>query len=252
MTKPIVLVTSDVKFFENYYWHAAPETYLRALVKGADVNPLIMPSLPTDQAELDGILDRVDGVLATGSKSNVNPELYGEEPTEENGPYDTARDATSMPMLKRAIERGIPVFAICRGMQELNVCYGGTLLTEIQEMDGVDDHRAPDADHQDERFRMAHPINIEPGSQLADAIGDTTAEVNSLHRQAVGKLGDGLKVEARAKDGTVEAISVEGAKGFMVATQWHPEYWAETDIPSRHLFKAFGDATRDYAANRGK
>ncbi|NVK34632.1 MAG: gamma-glutamyl-gamma-aminobutyrate hydrolase family protein [Rhodobacteraceae bacterium] len=250
MTKPIILVTSDLKFFENYYWHAAPDTYLRALVDGADVVPLVLPCLSPSPEEMDSILDRIDGVLATGSKSNVNPELYGEEATEDNGPYDPARDATTLPLLRRAIERAIPVFAICRGMQELNVSCGGSLLTEIQDLEGIGDHRAPNADHQDERFRIAHPIDVEKNSQLANVVGDKPIEVNSLHRQAVGRLGNGIKVEARAEDGTIEAISVEGATGYLVATQWHPEYWVKTDVPSRQLFKAFGDAARNYAASK--
>ncbi|WP_417672190.1 gamma-glutamyl-gamma-aminobutyrate hydrolase family protein [Roseibium sp.] len=249
MTKPLILVTADVKAVDGYNWHAAPSTYLKAVLSGADALPVILPSLGAEM-DIDSILDRVDGILATGSRSNVNPQLYGQEASEANGPYDPERDATTLPLLRRAIERGIPVFAICRGMQELNVAFGGSLLTEIQELEGRADHRAPQAEQQDERFRISHPVDVKPGSQLGKVVGENPIEVNSLHRQALGDLGRGLEVEAKAADGTIEAVSVTGSKGYVVATQWHPEYWVASDTPSKKLFQAFGDAARDYAAAR--
>ncbi|WP_150522704.1 gamma-glutamyl-gamma-aminobutyrate hydrolase family protein [Roseibium sediminis] len=249
MSKPLILITSDVKPVDGYKWHAAPSTYLNAVLKGADAIPVILPSLGDDLA-LDDVLDRVDGVLATGSRSNVYPELYGEVPTEENGPYDRERDATTLPLLRRAVARGIPVFAICRGMQELNVAFGGSLLTEIQELDGRMDHRAAVSEDQNERFKIAHPIEIKDDSKLADVLGNEPVEVNSLHRQALGELGSSLVVEARAADGTIEAVSVDGAPGYVLATQWHPEFWVATDSPSKKLFKAFGEAARAYRAQR--
>ncbi|TYC60605.1 gamma-glutamyl-gamma-aminobutyrate hydrolase family protein [Rhodobacterales bacterium] len=249
MTKPLVLVTADVKSIDGYNWHAAVSTYLQAVLKGSDAIPMILPSLGPDM-DLDDALDHVDGVLATGSRSNVNPQLYGQDPTEENGPYDPDRDATTLPLLKRAIERGIPVFAICRGMQELNVALGGTLLTEIQGLEGRRDHRAPTSEHQDERFRIAHPVEVTPGGCLAAVLGEDAFEVNSLHRQAVGELGNGLSVEAVAEDGTVEAATVTDSAGYVIATQWHPEYWVTTDGPSGKLFTAFGDAVRTYREKR--
>jgi putative glutamine amidotransferase len=249
MTQPLVLVTADVKTFEGYNWHAATSTYLQAVLKGSGAIPVILPSLGAD-LDLDAVLDQVDGVLATGSRSNVNPQLYGEVPTEENGPYDPDRDATTLPLLKRAVERGVPVFAICRGMQELNVAMGGTLHTEIQSMEGRSDHRAPTSDSQDERFRIAHPVEVAEGGCLAAVLGAEPFEVNSLHRQAVGALGSGLTVEASAEDGTVEAVSVKDSPGYLLATQWHPEYWVMTDGPSKKLFEAFGDAVRAYREKR--
>ncbi|MEJ8473139.1 gamma-glutamyl-gamma-aminobutyrate hydrolase family protein [Roseibium algae] len=249
MTQPLILVISDVKPLDGYDWHAAPSTYLQALIKGANAIPVILPSFGTE-IDLEAVLNRVDGVLATGSRSNVNPKLYGQEPTEANGPYDLDRDATSLPLLRLAIDKGIPVFAICRGMQELNVAFGGTLLTEIQELEGRTDHRAPTSGDQDERFRIAHPVEVKPASQLGKAVQNQSIEVNSLHRQALGELGTGLEIEAQAADGTIEAVSVKGAKGFVLATQWHPEYWFASDGPSKKLFSAFGDAARHYAANK--
>jgi putative glutamine amidotransferase len=249
MTKPLILVTADVKAVDGYNWHAAPSTYLHAVTTGTGGIPMILPSLGAD-IDIDSVLDQVDGVLATGSRSNVNPQIYGEEAIEANGPYDPDRDATTLPLLKQAVERGVPVFAICRGMQELNVALGGTLLTEIQELQGRKDHRAPTSEHQNERFRIAHSVEVEADSRLADIVGEEPIEVNSLHRQAVGVLGEKLVVEARAADGTIEAVSVRDAPGYLVATQWHPEYWVASDGPSQKLFKAFGEAARAHRIKR--
>ncbi|MEP3430520.1 MAG: gamma-glutamyl-gamma-aminobutyrate hydrolase family protein [Roseibium sp.] len=249
MTKPLVLVTADVKSIDGFNWHAVISTYLQAIVKGSDAVPMILPALGAD-LDLDAALDQVDGVLATGSRSNVNPQLYGQDPIEANGPYDPDRDSTTLPLLKRAMERGIPIFAICRGMQELNVALGGSLLTEIQNLEGRNDHRPPTSDRQDERFRIAHPVEITTGGTLETILGAEPFEVNSLHRQALGDLGNGLIIEAQAEDGTIEAVSVKDSPGYLLATQWHPEYWVMTDGPSKKLFGAFGDAARAYREKR--
>ncbi len=250
MHQPLVAISSDVREFDNYTWHAVPETYLNAAVKGAGVLPLIVPSFGT-RLDLDGLLNGVDGLLLTGSKSNVHPELYGETPSSSHEPYDTARDSTTLPMIRAAIGRGLPLLAICRGLQELNIALNGTLATEIQERDGILDHRAAPADDQDTRFAIHQPIRVEPGSCLADILGDTTdVRVNSLHRQAVDTLAGNLVVEATAEDGTVEAVSVRGAKSFAVGVQWHPEYWFDSDPVSARIFQAFGDAARQHAAAR--
>ncbi len=252
MTKPqpLVAVPSDVRQFDNYTWHGVPQPYLQAAVDVACVTPLAVPSFGADRIDLSAVLDAVDGVMITGSKSNVHPPLYGEEATEENGPYDTGRDATSIPMIKHAIERGIPLLCICRGIQELNVALGGTLATEIQELDGVHDHRAVASEIQDERFAIHQKVMVKEGSCLAGLLGAGEVTVNSLHRQAIGKLGKGLVIEAVSHDGVVEAVSVAGAKAFAVGVQWHPEYWAASDRPSRRIFEAFGEAVRSHASAR--
>lgn len=249
MPQPIVAVSTDVRQFENYTWHAAPQQYLEAALTTAGVLPLLVPSFG-DRLDLDSLLSRVDGVLLTGSRSNVHPSLYGEEATDANGPYDPARDATTLPLIRAAIERGVPLLAICRGIQELNVALGGTLATEIQEQEGVWDHRAPDSTDQDERFAIRQPITIKPGSCLAGVFGAGEIMVNSVHRQAVGRLGSRLQVEAAAPDRTVEAVSVIGAPAFAVGVQWHPEYWAKSDDASARIFHAFGDAARAHAQGR--
>ncbi|RCS23875.1 gamma-glutamyl-gamma-aminobutyrate hydrolase family protein [Phyllobacterium salinisoli] len=249
-SKPLIAVTSDVRTFENYTWHAAPEQYLIAAVEGAAVTPLMVPCFG-DALDLDNILEAVDGVLVTGSKSNVHPSLYGVEPTQAHEPFDPARDATSLPLIRRAIDRGVPLLAICRGIQELNVALGGTLATEIQDLADRLDHRAPQSDSQAERFAIRHPVRIKPGSCLASIMEADSVQVNSVHRQAIDKPAPRLKIEAMAEDGTIEAVSVGDAKGFAVGVQWHPEYWVRTDSPSRKIFAAFGDAVRAHKIARG-
>ena len=249
MRQPLVAVSTDVRQFENYTWHAAPRQYLEAAVSAAGVLPVMVPSFG-ERLDLDGLLASVDGVMVTGSKSNVHPSLYGGDASEANGPYDEARDATTLPMIRKAIERGVPLLAICRGIQELNVALGGTLATEIQEQEGIMDHRAPVSDDQDERFAIRQTVSIKPGSCLAGVFGAGDIMVNSVHRQAVGRLGERLQVEATAPDGTVEAVSVIGSPAFAVGVQWHPEYWTSSDDASARIFRAFGDAVRSHARAR--
>ncbi len=249
MRQPLVAVSTDVRRFDNYTWHAAPQQYLEAAISAAGVFPLLVPSFG-NRLDFDGLLASVDGVMLTGSKSNVNPELYGGDVSEANGPYDPDRDATTLPLIRRAIERGVPLLAICRGIQELNVALGGTLATEIQEREGSLDHRAPVSENQDERFAIRQTISIKPDTCLAGVFGAGEIMVNSVHRQGVDRLGERLQVEAVADDGTVEAVSVKKSRAFAVGVQWHPEYWAKSDGNSAKIFKAFGDAVRAHALAR--
>ena len=246
---PLILVPADVRPGDGYSWHAAPETYLAALAHGFGAIPLILPSLDTPP-DFDALLARVDGVLLTGSRSNVHPERYGTPATSRTEPHDPRRDAVTMPLITATLRRGVPLFAICRGMQELNVALGGSLIAEVQDEPGCDDHRAPVSDDADVRFAISHAVAIVPGGILAGIMGSHTIRVNSLHRQAIGRLAEGLAVEATAPDGTVEAVSVRDAAGFALGVQWHPEYWARTDAPSQKLFAAFGEAVRRYRAGQ--
>lgn len=245
----LIAVPADTRRFENYEWHAAPGTYLAAISSAAGGVPIIVPAL-LDEAALGVVLDRVDGVLVTGSASNVHPERYGVEPTVAHEPFDPARDRLTDALIRHSLARGIPLLAICRGHQELNVALGGSLATEIQEFEGRMDHRAPTHPEQDARFALRHPVAVEAGGRLAAIVGADTVEVNSLHRQAIDRLAEGLRVEARAPDGTVEAVSVPDAQGFALGLQWHPEYWANSDAASRAIFAAFGDACRAYRDER--
>ena len=246
MQKPLIAIAADTRFHDGYTWHGAPETYLEAAVAVARTTPLILPAFG-GRLDLDAVLDVVHGVLATGSKTNVHPALYSMPPSAAHEPYDEARDATSIPLLRRAIARGIPVLAICRGFQELNIAFGGSIAAEIQELAGRMDHRAAVSDNQAERFKIHQDVFIREGSCLASILDTGAVKVNSLHRQAVERLGAGLEVEAVAADGTIEAVSVNGAEAFAVGVQWHPEYWAKTDAPSRKILIAFGDAVRLHA-----
>ncbi|MFB2550290.1 gamma-glutamyl-gamma-aminobutyrate hydrolase family protein [Ensifer soli] len=250
MPKPIVAIPADFRSFDGNVWHMVAHQYVRAAVEGSGVMALMVPALETGN-DIDALLGRVDGLLVSGARSNVHPSLYGREAREEDGPFDPGRDATSLPMIRRAIEIGLPLLAICRGIQELNVALGGTLASEIQDMPGIWDHRKPDVPDLDVAYAIRQKVAVRQGSCLASVVGTAEIEVNSLHRQAISAVAPRLAVEAVAEDGTVEAVSVIGAKNFAVGVQWHPEYWATSDGPSAALFTAFGDAVRAYAATRG-
>lgn len=249
MPKPLVAIPADIREVEGTQWHATPVQYVRAAVGAAGVMPVIVPALE-DNHDIDAILDRVDGVLLSGSRTNVHPSHYGLDHDEAHGPFDLARDATSLPMIRRALDRGIPLLAICRGIQELNVALGGTLETEIQEKPGRDDHRRIDSPNRDEMYKIRQPVIIREGSCIAKVLGAGEVMVNTLHRQAIGATAPQLAVEALAEDGTIEAVSVIDAKGFAIGVQWHPEYWAHSDQPSNAIFRAFGDAVRAYREDR--
>lgn len=247
--RPIVAVPADMKTFEGYRWHACAAQYLEAATHIAGALPIIVPALGSE-LDYGAMLDRVDGVLLPGSRSNVHPGHYGEAPTPAYEPFDEARDATALPLIRATLERGLPLFAICRGFQELNVALGGSIMTEVQEMDERMDHRAPESTVQEERFAIRHLIEPRSGGCLAGILGDKPVMVNSLHRQAIDRLADGLEIEATAEDGTIESVSVKDARAFALGVQWHPEYWAGSDPASRKLFEAFGEAIRMPRADR--
>lgn len=242
---PLILVTTEIRPADGYTWHAALDTYLKAVTLAGGA-PLLLPSLG-EALDIAAILSRVDGVLLTGSRSNVHPARYGEEPSERHKPYDPDRDETTMRLIPLAIEMGLPLLAICRGFQELNVALGGTLVTEAQERPGSLDHRAPIGLPNDERFKLVHDVDFDVDSRLAALIGARCIKVNSVHRQVLGRLSPRLAVEARAPDGTIEAVRVTDAPAFAFGVQWHPEYWAATDPASGALFRSFLDAARGHA-----
>lgn len=245
MHNGIVAIPADIRELDGYVWHAAPDQYVRAALNASHVLTLVVPALETG-LDADRVLDRVDGLLISGSKTNVHPKNYGQEDSGNHGPFDPARDVTSLTLIRKAIDRGIPLLAICRGIQELNVALGGTLATEIQDLPGRIDHRKPDVADRDEAFAIRQTISTKKGGCLAAILGNETADVNSLHRQAISDLAPRLAVEATAEDGTVEAVSVIDAKGFALGVQWHPEYWVGSDTVSDRIFAAFGDAVRQW------
>ncbi len=240
---PIVAVAADFKDINRLPWHGVFESYLDAVVHGSGAIPMILPSLG-EAIDFDALLDRVDGVLLPGSRSNVHPSHYGAAPHARTEPHDTRRDAVTLPLIRAALRHGVPLFAICRGMQELNVALGGSLVAEVQELPGRSDHRAADHDDNDIRYAIRQDVEVRAGGVLADILGAGTIRVNSLHRQAVDRLAEDLAVEATAPDGTIEAVRVREAASFALGVQWHPEYWVRTDPPSMKLFAAFGHAMR--------
>lgn len=202
--------------------------------------------------DLEAMLAICDGILLTGSASNVHPSHYGQDVFDPALPQDAARDATTLPLIRAALRRGIPVIAVCRGFQEMNVALGGSLYQAVQDVDGKMDHRENPDLSLDEQYGPAHSIILESGGVLQRILnGASETWVNSLHGQGVDRLAGGIAIEARSDDGLVEAFSVPSAPGFTMAVQWHPE-WRLLDNPdSMKIFGAFGDACRSYLENKG-
>lgn len=227
------------------------EKYITALTDAADALPVLFPVLSC-RLDVDTLLDEVDGVLLTGSPSDIEPHHYTDEEGHPEATRDPHRDELNLPLASRAIERGVPLLAICRGFQELNVSLGGTLHQKLALVDGMLAHKEDPNDTLDVQYGPSHEVELEPGGVLAELTGKTGLTVNSLHGQGVRELAPGLVVEARATDGLIEAFRVDGAPAFALAVQWHPE-WQVTDNPdSMAMFKAFGDACRQHQATRLK
>ncbi len=243
MTPPIVLVTSCNHRFGEHPFHIAGRKYVDA-VRLAGALPLIAP--PFEATELDGLLDIADGLLLTGSPSNVHPSHFGEHVLNPALPLDPERDAWALPLIRRALARGVPLLAICRGTQETNVALGGTLHQAVQDVAGLNDHRSREGASAAEQYGPAHPVDVVPGGLLAGIVGSATVTVNSVHGQGIKALAPGLRVEALAPDGLVEAFSQPAAPGFNLCLQWHPEWQAAGNPVSMAILRAFGDAVRGY------
>lgn len=240
--RPVVGISACRKQLDPHPFHVVGEKYVNAVVQGARATPLLIPPLGA-ALHLDHILDCVDGILLTGSPSNIEPCHYGGD-AESVPPHDPQRDATTLPLIKRAVERGVPMFAICRGCQEVNVAFGGTLRPKVQECEGMLDHREDHSQPLDHQYAPSHEVRLCRGGRLERLAGRDRVMVNSLHGQGVDRLGQRLVVEAVAPDNLVEAFSVEGTGTFSLAVQWHPE-WKVTENPfSMAIFGAFGDACR--------
>ncbi len=224
--------------------HATPARYAEAVLAAAGCTPVLLP--PVGEALL-AALERLDGVVLSGSPSNVEPARYGAAEDLTPGKHDPARDATTLPLIRAALDRGLPLLAICRGIQELNVALGGTLIQQVQAMPGRSDHRSRGATL-DERYAPRHEITL--SGQLAWLLGRSATRVNSLHEQAIDRPAPGLVVEALAPDGTIEGVRVAAARGWAFGVQWHPEYKAVENPDSVALFHAFGDACRAWMGLR--
>jgi putative glutamine amidotransferase len=225
----------------HHPFHVAGEKYIAAVRDGANATPLLVPVLsPAIAAE--EILSVADGLFFTGSPSNVSPKLYGGATPREGVLQDEHRDATTMPLLKAAIDAGKPVFCVCRGFQELNVAFGGTLHQHVEEVEGRLDHREDKHADLDAQYGPSHDMIVEEGGMFARLLPERRFKVNSLHSQGIDRIAPALRAEAHAPDGTIEAVSMPGAKGFLIAVQWHPEWKWQDNAVSRALFAAFGAA----------
>ena len=238
---PIVGLVCDRRVIDGMPVHQANDEYIIAVRDGAGAVPLLIPSSDTPLPVAE-VLAAVDGLLFTGAPSNVAPAHYGAS-ARSGTEFDELRDACTLPLLRAGIAAGKPVLAICRGFQELNVALGGTLHQHLHELPGRLDHREPQsASSRNAEYAPAHPVSFAPGGLLARLSGLSEAMVNSLHSQGVDRLAPQLSVEALAPDGQIEAVSMPGAKGFVLGVQWHPE-WACADNPlSRAIFQGFGRA----------
>ncbi len=241
--KPLVLIPSCNRMMGAYPNHVVGSKYVNA-VRLAGCMPLIVPSVQAN--EIDELLDHADGILLTGSPSNVHPSHFSETVLDESLPLDPERDAWVLPLIPRALERGLPLFAICRGFQEANVALGGSLHQAVHAVPGQHDHRGVIDAAPEITYGLAHPIDVEPGGLLASILGSEPIQVNSVHGQGVNRLADGLRVEARAPDGLVEAFSMPTAPGFNLCLQWHPEWLAASNPMSMLILQAFGTAVRSY------
>ena len=245
--KPVVLVPACNRMLGHHCFHVAAKQYVDA-VWLARCQPLIVPG--ADQDELDDLLEIAHGVLLTGSPSNVHPSWFNEKVLDESLPLDPQRDAWTLPIIPKVVALGMPLFAICRGFQEANVALGGSLHQAVHQVEGYADHRDRDDDAVEVQYGIAHDVSIEPGGVLEKLLETPAIAVNSLHGQGVKRLAPGLRVEARAPDGLVEAFSVEDAPSFALGVQWHPEWNATANPVSMRLLGAFGAAARAYRDQR--
>lgn len=242
--KPLVGVTGCNKFIAPHRYFATGEKYVRAVAIQAGAVPVIIPPM-CDDLDSENLLARLDGLLVTGSPSNVEPGHYGGADSRPGTLHDPGRDRTVLPLITRALSAGLPMLALCRGLQELNVALGGSLHQNVHEIPGRNDHRADAARPMEIQYGDAHPVALAEGGLLrAIAGGAETVIVNSIHSQGIDRLADGLTVEATAADGQIEAVRVADARAFALAVQWHPEWRPEEKPFYTAILKAFGDACR--------
>lgn len=240
---PIVGIPCDHRMVGHHPFHMVGEKYITAVREGAGAVPLLIPVLP-DAIPTDEILASVDGLFFTGSPSNVSPKHYNGPAPREGVMQDEHRDTTTLALLKAGIARGVPTLCVCRGFQELNVALGGTLHQHVQEVPGRFDHRENKNADLDSQYGPAHDVTVQDGGLLSKILREKTFKVNSLHSQGIDRMAAGLHADAIAPDGQIEAVSMPGAKGFLFAAQWHPEWRWKENPQSRAIFAAFGDAVR--------
>jgi putative glutamine amidotransferase len=222
---------------------AVMNRYVASAMQYADAAALLVPSMP-ELMQASEVASRLDGLMLTGSPSNLDPALYGQDVPDAPGPFDAGRDTMTADLIKAMLDQGKPVFGVCRGFQEINVAFGGTLRRDMAASHELIDHHAPDDVPFNDMFDHVHAVTLTPGGVLATALGVQAAVVNSVHYQGVDTLGGGLSVEALAEDDVVEAFSATVNGAPVLAVQWHPEWKTERNPQSQIFFQLFGRALR--------
>ncbi|WP_324732857.1 gamma-glutamyl-gamma-aminobutyrate hydrolase family protein [Pseudomonas paeninsulae] len=243
---PLIGVTACSKQVGLHLHHITGDKYVRAIAIGAGGLPLIIPALG-ELIDQPTLLENLHGLLFTGSPSNIEPHHYSGSASEAGTAHDPERDRTTLPLIRKAIEAGVPVLGICRGFQEMNVAFGGTLQQKVHEVAGMLDHRELPDEPLDVQYTPRHLLRVQPGGILAGLGLPSEIAVNSIHGQGVERLAPGLRVEALAPDGLIESFSVEGSPSFALGVQWHPEWQVQSNPNYLAIFQAFGEACRKRA-----
>ena len=247
MARPVIGIIGNSHLIDGQYSvYGAGHFNVGAIAEVADALPLIVPTDPSKVA-IGELMEVCDGFLFTGGRPNVHPEEYGEAETEAHGAFDRGRDGVALPLIRACVERGQPVLGVCRGFQEVAVAFGSSLHPEIRELPGRDNHRMPPDGTLEEKFALRHEVTFTRGGPFARLMGAEKVMTNTLHGQGILRAGSRVVIDGHAPDGTPEAIYIEGARGFTLSVQWHPEWNAGNDPVSRPLFEAFGEAARDWA-----
>ena len=248
MSKPVVGVIGNAHVLnDRHYVQIVGQKNMRAVAEVAGALPLMFAAAP-DVTDVDALLDAVDGVLLTGGRANVHPSFFGVEPNPKHEPYDQERDAMALSLIRACVDRGVPLFGICRGLQEMNVAFGGTLHPEIREIPGRMNHRMPRLENgevhpdPDVVFADRHEVKLAEDGFFARLLGCPAIRVNSLHGQGILEPGKRVLLEGIAEDGTIEAIRIADAPAMAIGVQWHAEYDPQTNPINKALFKAFGAA----------
>ena len=247
--KPVVLMTMGAQERNGHPYQVMTHKYILPLTEIAECIPVLVPTC-CGAEDLDAYLDMADGVYLTGAGSNIDPALYGQVNVTPNKAQDKDRDNFDIALIHAAIARGLPLFAICRGMQEINVALGGDIHQKVHNLFGYLDHREDSDDAVDVQYGDSHPITLVPGTWFAELMQQPTIPVNSLHGQGLNKLGQGIEPLASSVDGLVEAIHIPALPQFTLAVQWHPEWRAKENLFSTRIYQAFGDACRARAEQR--
>ena len=248
MPRPVIGIIGNLYLINDQYpAHSAGRMNCEAVAEVSGGMPLIVPSDP-EFVDIEELMEVCDGFVFTGGRPNVHAEEYGEEHTDAHGAHDRARDKVALPLIRALVDRGQPLLGICRGFQEVNVALGGTLYPEIRELPGRMNHRMPPDGTLEEKFALRHEVTFSEGGPFHRLFGSTSVMTNTLHGQGIKTAAPGLVIDGHADDGTPEATYVEGAPGFTLSVQWHPEYRASEDPVSKPLFEAFGEAAAAWSA----